>query len=99
MVLLAEAGLIEGTEIREFGFPYPKYADIRLTWNGHEFLDKIISDNVWNNTKSLLEKDNIPHFFKAINIYLEKVILGDEINIESNWDVAFAKDCGKVENL
>lgn len=44
MRLLAEAGLIEGLATLD-GFDFE-----RMTWAGHEFLDSIRSDSVWEQT-------------------------------------------------
>lgn len=38
----------------------------RLTWAGHEFLDKIKNDNVWNKTKSIIKEQRIPFVLDAI---------------------------------
>lgn len=49
--LLFDAGLIEGQMSKTIGLgPYDFFAH-RLTWNGHEFLDAIRSDTVWEKTK------------------------------------------------
>ena len=46
--LMAGAGLIEATEMSAlYGVWYPN----SLTWQGHEFLDDIRDDTVWNRTK------------------------------------------------
>lgn len=38
----------------------------RLTWDGHEFLDKIKSDTVWNKTKDTMKKQGIPFVLDAV---------------------------------
>lgn len=51
--LLVEAGLVEG-QFSHFRGIDPKASDMllrRLTWEGHELLDAIRSDSVWNKTK------------------------------------------------
>ncbi|QZT28256.1 DUF2513 domain-containing protein [Streptococcus dysgalactiae] len=58
--LLFEAGLISSYK--------PTYADDEiysfnvgsLTWQGHEFLDKIREDSVWNNTKKKIKDSMLP---------------------------------------
>lgn len=42
-----------GGEIYSFGVG-------RLTWEGHEFLDKIRSDTVWNRTKEVITEKGLP---------------------------------------
>ena len=50
--LLMEAGLINGQLAKTLGpGPYDFFAE-RLTWNGHEFLDVIKNDTIWQKTKS-----------------------------------------------
>ena len=38
----------------------------RLTWEGHEFLDKIKNDTVWNKTKDTITKKGIPFVLDAV---------------------------------
>lgn len=38
----------------------------RLTWDGHEFLDKIKSDTVWNKTKDIITEKGIPFVLDAV---------------------------------
>jgi hypothetical protein len=45
--LMIEAGLINGSMSKEIGPPVHRFNIVRLTWNGHEFLDAIRSDTVW----------------------------------------------------
>lgn len=55
--LLLDAGLIEG-DVKDCCGGGPSWAMIkRLTWNGHEFLDQIRSNQVWERVKATaLEK-------------------------------------------
>jgi len=57
MTLLIEAGLVKGQVLQTLD-PGPKdFFAQRLTWEGHEFLDAIRSNTVWERTKKLfLEK-------------------------------------------
>lgn len=54
VALLMEAGLVEGQSCGVFvsgGVPsmrFNAYNPYRLTWQGHEFLDSIRDENVWN---------------------------------------------------
>lgn len=62
--LLNEAGLIEMTKTSsttglDFG--------ITLTWQGHEFLDKIRNDSVWNKVKSVVQSKSLNLSFEVIN--------------------------------
>jgi len=49
--LLIEADLIHGEMSKTFGTHVSDFLAIRLTWKGHEFLDAIRSDTVWNKAK------------------------------------------------
>jgi hypothetical protein len=50
--LLMEADLINGQMSKTLGpGPYDFFAE-KLTWNGHEFLDAIRSDTIWQKTKN-----------------------------------------------
>lgn len=64
--ILHDAGLIydykghySGNELQFFGVG-------RLTWDGHELLDKIKSDTVWNKTKSTIKDKGIPFVLDAV---------------------------------
>lgn len=64
--LLKDAGLIadysgdySDDELKDFSVG-------RLTWDGHELLDKIKSDTVWNKTKDVIGKRGIPFVLDAI---------------------------------
>lgn len=49
--LLLEAGLIEGQMSKQIGPPVYDFQLIRLTWEGHDFLDAVRSDLIWEKTK------------------------------------------------
>ena len=38
----------------------------RLTWAGHEFLDKIKNDSVWSKTKGVIKEKGIPFVLDAV---------------------------------
>ncbi len=38
----------------------------RLTWEGHELLDKIKNDTVWNKTKDTIKKTGIPFVLDVV---------------------------------
>ena len=64
--LLNDAGLVvdyggeySDDELRDFGVG-------RLTWDGHELLEKIKSDTVWNKTKDVIRKKGIPFVLDAV---------------------------------
>lgn len=57
--LLMEAGLIHGEMSQELGSQASDFLALRLTWDGHEFLDSIRNDTVWNKTKTTFSKQGI----------------------------------------
>lgn len=38
----------------------------RLTWEGHEFLDKIRSDTIWNRTKTTIISKGLPFVIEVV---------------------------------
>lgn len=50
--LLAEAGMIDAKFHNIIGSRIPMVLVKRLTMDGHDFLDNIRSNNIWNKTKS-----------------------------------------------
>ncbi len=64
--LLIEAGLVEGQMAKALGAgPHDFFAD-RLTWSGHEFLDSIKSDTVWEKTKKTFTSKGIDMTFDLV---------------------------------
>jgi len=37
-----------------------------LTWEGHDYLDKIRSDTVWNKTKSVISQNGLPFIIDTV---------------------------------
>lgn len=75
--LIIEAGLVEG------GVGYPSYmkTDIphrvsikRLTWDGHEFLDKARSDTVWTKAKGIVVSKGMSLSFEALKVALSETV-------------------------
>lgn len=54
--LLAEAGLIDASDISSDDSLSPTAIPTRLTWEGHEFVENSMNDGVWNQTKGVVEK-------------------------------------------
>ena len=53
MALLIEVGLVKGQLMQTIGPEVKDFIAQRLTWQGHEFLDSIRSDTVWEKTKKV----------------------------------------------
>ena len=62
--LLKNAGIIEALDISTM--EEENYAALSLTWQGHEFLDKIRNDNVWNKVKSTVQSKSLDLSFDVI---------------------------------
>jgi hypothetical protein len=57
--LLIEAGLIDGQIIpNAIGLP-ARTVSLRLTWNGHEFLDAARNDTVWHKASERVKKSGV----------------------------------------
>ncbi|QLB18681.1 DUF2513 domain-containing protein [Mannheimia granulomatis] len=72
--LLTEAGLIKSIDIS--GMEEEDYAALSLTWQGHEFLDKIRNDSVWNKIKSTLQHKSLDLSFETIKTIASTIITG-----------------------
>jgi len=75
MKLLMEAGFIEGN-CRDFTINAPLHCwATRLTWKGHEFLDRIRSDTVWNRVKGLARE-------RGLSLSLDVIVMASKMVIE-----------------
>lgn len=66
MELLLEAGLVKGQLLEEFGSDSEDFLVTRLTWDGHEFLDAIRNDTVWQKTKKSFVSGGISMTFDLV---------------------------------
>ena len=76
LALLIEANLLEG-RIHYSSAMQDIPAKIwikRITWNGHEFLDKARNDTAWNKAKEIIKNKGASISIQAITIALEKAI-------------------------
>lgn len=48
----------------------------RLTWEGHEFLDKIREDTIWNKTKDTIKTQGLPFVFDIVKSVSTGIIDG-----------------------
>jgi hypothetical protein len=71
MHLLIEAALIEGRCVR---LPALHCVAQAMTWQGHELLDKIRSDRVWNRVKALAREQGVSLSFHLVGELAAKVI-------------------------
>jgi len=66
MELLIEAGLVEGQMSKTIGPEVHDFFVRRLSWEGHEFLDSIRSETVWNKTKKTFISNGISMTFELV---------------------------------
>lgn len=58
--LLYEAGLIKDCVVKHASNRIISFGVSRLTWEGHDFLDKIREDTLWNKTKGFIKDKTLP---------------------------------------
>lgn len=66
MALLIEAGLVNGQMLGTLGPSVKEFFARRLTWEGHEFIDAIRSDTVWQKTKKIFIEQGISMTFELV---------------------------------
>lgn len=72
--LMGQANLLE--VINSGGIGQLHYLATSLTWEGHEFLDKIRRDTMWNKIKATLRE-------KSLELSVDAIKLGAQVCIES----------------
>lgn len=76
-MLLYDAGLLRCEPIKSrTSDRVVKVVPFELTWDGHEFLDRIRSDDVWNNINKLAKSKGISLSYSLINQLADKIIAG-----------------------
>ena len=71
--LLIDAGLVVGQMSRTLGSGPTHFFARRLTWPGHEFLDSIRSDTVWNQTKKSFASKGIDMTFDLVKTVASEI--------------------------
>jgi hypothetical protein len=66
LVLLHEAGLIDAIVDPTLEDPIPAVSVLRLTWDGHEFLDAIRADTVWQRLKGSIARSGVALTFETV---------------------------------
>jgi hypothetical protein len=77
--ILSEAGIIHSALSHELGGGIPHFHIWRLTWEGHELLDSIKSDTIWQKTKSFIADKGGSMTFdvvKGVAVQLSKIAIG-----------------------
>ena len=76
-VLLYDAGLLRCESVKSSSSGRViEVIPFDLTWDGHEFLDKIRSDTVWSRVKSQVEGKGVTLSFNLINELAKNAIFG-----------------------
>ena len=78
--ILCDAGLIYDYEDEYGDDELSSFCVGRLTWEGHDFLDKIRSETVWNKTKETIVKKGLPFVFDVVK-ELATANMGDMIKV------------------
>lgn len=71
--IMKEAGLIEAKCHKPSNASITCFA-FSLTWNGHEFLDKIRDESVWTKVKSTIKDKGIELSFDVIKVAATKIL-------------------------
>lgn len=72
--LLHDAGLISSYKSHYAGNELWCFSVGSLTWEGHDFLDKIRSDTVWNKVKTTIKKKGLPMILETIKTIATTII-------------------------
>ena len=72
--LLHEAGLIKDCKIIYASNRIVSFGVSSLTWEGHDFLDKIREETIWNKTKGLIKDKALPMTLDVIKEIATAVI-------------------------
>ncbi len=74
--LLIEAGLIDGQMCKTIGPQANGFLAMRMTWEGHEFLDAIRSDTVWRKAKDSFVKGGLSMTFDLVKSVAKDIAVG-----------------------
>ena len=72
--LLGQAGFVELYDNSGQNDPY-NYYPLSMTWTGHEFLDTIRDDSVWNNVITALRNQLASVSLRTLHIAAEKYVV------------------------
>lgn len=72
--LLYEANLVSSYDQQEAEDEIIFFSVGPLTWDGHEFLEKIRQETIWNKTKEVVTKKGLPMLFDIIKNISETLI-------------------------
>lgn len=73
--VLYEGGYIHACNIQYGSDGVYSFSVGRLTWEGHEFLDKIREDTIWNKTKATIAEKGLPFVFDIVKSVSTEIII------------------------
>ena len=74
--ILYEAGLVDDYDSVYGNDELCDFAVGSLTWEGHEFLEQIKNDTVWNKSKSVIKDKGLPFVIDVIKDVTSTIISG-----------------------
>ena len=74
--LLYQAGLIKDYKDQYADNELYTFGVSSLTWEGHDYLDKIRSETVWNKTKSVISEKGLPFMIETVKEVASVVVSG-----------------------
>ena len=72
--LLHEAGLIKDCKIIYASNHIVSFGVSSLTWKGHDFIDSIREDTIWNKTKDIITQKGLPMLLDVVKEVSQAVI-------------------------
>ncbi|MCL2212752.1 MAG: DUF2513 domain-containing protein [Oscillospiraceae bacterium] len=75
--LLMDSQFIEAIDVPVLNAPYKFHIIKRITFSGHEYLNTIRNDKIWNKTKNRLLKLGGNVAFEVVKSIAVKLIVGD----------------------
>lgn len=72
VMLLSEAGLIEAMNLSTHGGP--DWRAVRLTWDGHEFLETSRDESRWKNAIEIMTKNGGGLAFEVLKLVLSQLM-------------------------
>lgn len=74
--ILYEGGYIYDYKAEYAGNSIYAFGVGRLTWDGHDFLDKIREDTIWKKTKDIIKDKGLPLVFDIVKSVSTEVVSG-----------------------
>ena len=72
IVLMKDAGLVEASIVEDENGEPVSAAVMRLTWDGHDFLDATKNPDIWSRAKEKIIKPGVSWSFSLLKEYLKQ---------------------------